>query len=92
MDLLSLFKKEPQSPSELSPLFAPVKDAMREVQAYARSHGGDIQLVRVSDEGEVEVKLRGTCAGCPMSTITLKHGVEERLMQLVPGVTRVLVA
>jgi len=77
-------------PSEQGPLFAPVKDAMREVQAYARSHGGEIDLLGVNEEGDVRIRFRGTCVGCPMSAITLRLGIEERLKSLVPGVRKVV--
>lgn len=79
-------------PEAMGPLFPQVRDAMRDVQAYARSHGGEIQLLAVDEEGDVKIRLRGTCSHCPLSTVTLKHGVEERLQQLVPGVRRVIQA
>lgn len=94
MGLLSrLFGKGASTdPSEQGPLYPQVKDAMREVQAYARSHGGNIDLVGVSDAGDVKIRFRGTCVGCPMSSITLKLGIEERLRILVPGVKDVIQA
>ena len=79
-------------PSEQGPLFPQVKDAMREVQAYARSHGGSIDLIGVSEDGDVRIRFRGTCVGCPMSSLTLKLGIEERLRVLVPGVNKVIQA
>lgn len=88
--LASLFRRKPAEPIEMGPLYPEVRDAMYEVQAYARSHGGTIALMGVSQEGEVRVRLSGTCRGCPMSAITLKLGVEQRLRILVPGVTRVV--
>ena len=62
---------------------------MAEVQTYARSHGGEIELVGVSEEGEVTIRLSGACRGCPMSGITLKFGIEEQLRTLVPGVGKI---
>lgn len=86
-----LFKRPPAMlPEEHGPLFGPVKEAMREVQAYARSHGGDIDLVGVSEAGDVRIRFRGTCVGCPMSSLTLRLGIEERLKALVPGVRKVV--
>jgi Fe-S cluster biogenesis protein NfuA len=91
--LKRLFRRYAEaSPTEQGALFGPVRDAMREVQAYARSHGGDIDLLGVSEEGDVRIRFRGTCVGCPMSSITLRLGVEERLKALVPGVRKVLKA
>jgi Fe-S cluster biogenesis protein NfuA len=61
-----------------------------EVQAYARTHGGEIELVSVTDSGEVSVKFRGACKGCPVADITFRHGIELQLKALVPGVTKVV--
>lgn len=69
-----------------------VRDAMIDIQAYARSHGGEIHLLGVSDEGDVTIRMSGTCNGCPMSGLTLKHGIEEQLRALVPGVRKVVQA
>ena len=88
--LATLFRRKPSEPIEMGPLYPEVRDAMHEVQAYARSHGGNIELAGVSEQGEVRVRLSGTCRGCPMSAITLKLGVEQRLRILVPGVSRVV--
>ncbi len=50
--------------------------------------GGDVELVDVED-GVVKVRLTGACAGCPMSQMTLKWGVENYLKKKVPGVKSV---
>ena len=91
MELLrNLLHRSRAEPEAQGPLYGPVKDAMGSVQAYARSHGGEIELVGVSDEGDVTIRLRGACRGCPMSGLTLKHGIEEQLLALVPGVRRIV--
>lgn len=82
--------KDEPIPSEMGPLFLAVKEALVEVQAYARSHGGEIHLVKVSEDGDVGIRFSGTCNGCPLSSVTLKAGVEERLKVLVPGVRKVV--
>lgn len=87
-----LGREEGSASVEHGPLYPQVKDAMREVQAYARSHGGNIDLVGVNEEGDVKIRFRGTCVGCPMSSLTLKLGIEERLRILVPGVKKVIQA
>jgi Fe-S cluster biogenesis protein NfuA len=73
----------------MGPLYAAVRDALTEVRAYARSHGGDIELVSVSEDGEVQVRMSGMCRGCPLSDITFKLGIEQQLKALVPGIVRV---
>ncbi len=52
--------------------------ALAEVQPLASSHGGAIEVVRIGD-GVVEVRLGGTCDGCPSSAATLTYGVEDAL-------------
>jgi Fe-S cluster biogenesis protein NfuA len=88
--LLGRLEKEagPEA-GQQGPLYPAVREAITEVQAYARSHGGDIELVSVSDEGEVTIRLRGACRSCPMSAFTLRYGVEEQLRALVPGVGKI---
>ncbi len=51
--------------------------------------GGNVELVNVSDDGVVLVKLVGACHGCPASTMTLKAGIEATLKEHVPEVSRV---
>ncbi len=65
-----------------------VREALKTVQPYLQSHGGDVELVDVV-EGVVKVKLKGACAGCPGATMTLKMGVEQMLKEKVPEVVRV---
>ena len=89
MSFIDSLLRRNREPVEGGPLFAQVKAAMSDVQAYARSHGGRIQLLAVTDEGEVRIKLTGACDGCPLSNVTVKLGIETQLRALVPGVTRV---
>jgi len=88
--LRDLFRKKETEPVEAGPLYHDVRNAIVDVQAYARSHGGEIQLVGVTDDGDVKIKLRGACNGCPMSDITLKKGIEMQLKRMVPGVQKVI--
>ena len=75
---------------EQGPLYNEVKSAMKGVQAYARSHGGRIELIGVTEEGDVKVRLHGTCKSCPLSTVTLKLGVERELKSAIPGIRKVI--
>jgi Fe-S cluster biogenesis protein NfuA len=90
MELLRFLKRAPAEPVEEGPLYPQVKNAMVDVQAYARSHGGQIHLLGVSEEGDVKIRLTGACNGCPMSDLTLKRGIEDQLKVVVPGVRRVV--
>ncbi|GJQ63434.1 MAG: NifU family protein [Melioribacteraceae bacterium] len=66
-----------------------VKSALETIRPYLKADGGDVELVNVSEEGVVEVRLMGACVGCPMSQMTLRAGVERALMREVPGIRRV---
>jgi Fe-S cluster biogenesis protein NfuA len=66
-----------------------VSDALNKIRPLLQRDGGDVQLVDVQEDGVVKVKLTGACAGCPMSTMTLKNAIEAQLKQEVPEVTSV---
>lgn len=65
-----------------------VEKALEEIRPHLQADGGDVELVDVKD-GAVTVKLTGACHGCPMSSMTLKQGIERILKEKVPGVTSV---
>jgi Fe-S cluster biogenesis protein NfuA len=65
-----------------------VQKAIAEIRPNLQADGGDIELIGVED-GTVRVKLKGACAGCPMSTMTVKWGVENYLKKKIPEVTKV---
>jgi len=66
-----------------------VQDALNKVRPSLQADGGDVELVEVQEDGIVKVRLQGACAGCPMSQMTLKMGIEKMLKQNVPEVERV---
>jgi len=65
-----------------------VKKALQDLRPRLQADGGDIELLGV-ENGVVKVRLKGACAGCPMSTMTLKMGVEQYLKKMIPEVVRV---
>jgi len=69
-----------------------VKTALEDIRPQLQADGGDLELVSVSQDGKVYVRLTGACGSCPMSTMTLKMGVEAHLLKNVPGVTEVIQA
>lgn len=69
-----------------------VSQALERVRPYLRSDGGDIDLIEVTDDMTVKVKLTGACHGCPYSMQTLKSGVEQAIMKEVPEIKRVISA
>ncbi|MDZ7766707.1 MAG: NifU family protein [Melioribacteraceae bacterium] len=66
-----------------------VENALDTIRPYLKADGGDVELVRITEEGIVEVKLTGACTNCPMSSMTLRAGVERALIREVPGIRRV---
>lgn len=69
-----------------------VKKALDRVRPYLQSDGGDIELIEVTEDLSVKVRLTGACHGCPYSMQTLKAGVEQALMKEVPEIKRVISA
>ena len=67
-----------------------VESALEKVRPSLQADGGDVQLIDVDDDGVVKVTLQGACAGCPMSQMTLKMGIEKILKQNIPEVTTVV--
>ena len=65
-----------------------IEKALADIRPALQADGGDIELIDVQD-GIVQVRLQGACAGCPMSQLTLANGVERHLKNVVPGVERV---
>lgn len=63
--------------------------ALEEIRPMLMADGGNVELVDVSEDGVVKVKLTGACSGCPSSQVTLKMGIEETLKEKVPGVRSV---
>jgi Fe-S cluster biogenesis protein NfuA len=69
-----------------------VAKALERVRPYLQSDGGDIDLLDVTEDMTVKVKLKGACHGCPYSMQTLKAGVEQAIMKEVPEIKRVISA
>ncbi|MCX5832322.1 MAG: NifU family protein [Deltaproteobacteria bacterium] len=67
-----------------------VQKAINKIRPNLQMDGGDVELVDITDDGVVKVKLLGACGGCPMSQMTLKMGIEKHLKQEVPQVKEVV--
>jgi Fe-S cluster biogenesis protein NfuA len=75
---------------EIGALRPSVQQVLDLIRPAVQSDGGDVELVNVTPDGVVHVRLHGACVGCPSSAITLQTGIERSLKQRVPGVTRVV--
>ncbi|HNQ65604.1 MAG TPA: NifU family protein [Smithella sp.] len=67
-----------------------VQKAIDTIRPSLQADGGDVELVDVSDDGTVKVRLTGACHGCPMAQMTLKMGIEKVIKKLVPGVKEIV--
>jgi Fe-S cluster biogenesis protein NfuA len=67
-----------------------VEQALEKIRPMLMADGGNVDLVEVTDDGVVKLKLTGTCGCCPMSQMTLKMGIEKILKQEVPEVKEVV--
>lgn len=66
-----------------------IEAVLKKLRVGLQADGGDIELVGVNDEGVVKVRLKGACAGCPMSQLTLANYVEKVLKSEIPEIKKV---
>jgi Fe-S cluster biogenesis protein NfuA len=78
-----------QATEKEKPMQERVQAALEKIRPQLQADGGDVELVDTSEDGRVRVRLQGACAGCPMSQMTLKNGIERILTREVPEVTAV---
>lgn len=66
-----------------------VEEILMKVRPYLQLDGGDVELIKINENGIVEVRLLGSCNGCPLSMVTLRAGIERALMHEIPSVKRI---
>ncbi|QTA88698.1 NifU family protein [Desulfonema magnum] len=66
-----------------------VQKVLDKIRPSLQADGGDVELIEVEESGVVRVRLQGACAGCPMSQMTLKNGIEKLLKKEIPEVKSV---
>jgi len=66
-----------------------VRAALDGIRPTLQADGGDVELVEVTEDGVVRVRLQGACHGCPMAQMTIKNGIERVLKEQVSGITEV---
>lgn len=67
-----------------------IEAVLDEVRPTLLADGGNVELVDVTEDGVVSVKLVGACSTCPMATVTLKMGIERAIMEKIPSITEVV--
>ncbi len=75
--------------SEKERLYSEVLAALDKIRPYLEADGGDVKIVEINDDNVVMIELLGACGSCPMSTMTLKAGVEEAVKREVPEIKSV---
>ncbi|HSD64971.1 MAG TPA: NifU family protein [Ignavibacteriaceae bacterium] len=66
-----------------------VLKALNQMRPFLQADSGDVELIEITEDGIVKVRLTGACEVCPLSVMTLRAGIERALMREVPGVRRV---
>ena len=67
-----------------------VAEALQTIRPFLQADGGDVELIDVSEDGIVKVRLTGACGGCPMSQMTLSQGIERQLKARIPELKKVV--
>jgi Fe-S cluster biogenesis protein NfuA len=70
-------------------LYLKIDKALESIRPYLETDGGDVRLVEITDDMIVKLELLGACGSCPMSTMTLKAGVEDAIKRAVPEIRHV---
>ena len=76
-------------PSTDPKLHQQIEEALDKIRPYLMADGGSVRLLNITDDYVVELELLGACGSCPMSTMTLRAGIEQALKRSVPKVKRV---
>ena len=66
-----------------------VEEALNNIRPYLETDGGNVKVLEISEEGVVKLELVGACGTCPMSTMTMKAGIEKAIISHVPEITGV---
>jgi len=67
-----------------------IEEVLNKLRPTLQADGGDVELVEVTPENTVKVRLTGVCQGCPMSSMTLQYGIERALKQALPEIKEVV--
>lgn len=66
-----------------------IEFALDTIRPYLEADGGNVRIVELTDDMVLKIEMMGNCGSCPMSTMTLKAGVEEAIMRAIPEIVRV---
>lgn len=66
-----------------------VEFALDTIRPYLEADGGNVRIVELTDDMVLKIEMMGSCGSCPMSTMTLKAGIEEAIRRAIPEIVRV---
>ncbi len=66
-----------------------VEGALDQIRPYLEADGGNVKVVEITDDMVLKLELLGACGSCPMSTMTLKAGVEQSVLKAIPEIKSV---
>jgi Fe-S cluster biogenesis protein NfuA len=69
-------------------LIEKVENILKKLRPYLQVDGGDVELIEITDENIVKVKLLGACYACPLNLMTLRAGIERKIMKELPEIIR----
>ena len=72
------------------PLLDRVETALNNIRPFLKSDHGDVRVINITPENEVQVELMGACETCPMSAMTMKAGIEDAIRSAVPEIIKVV--
>jgi Fe-S cluster biogenesis protein NfuA len=74
----------------MSELHRRVEEALAQLRPYLEADNGDVSLVEVTDDHVVRLRFLGACSSCSMSAMTLKAGIEQTILRMVPEIKQVV--
>ncbi len=77
------------SPNTEPKLLARIEEALTQLRPYLEADNGNVSLVEVTDDMIVKLRFHGACRGCSMSTMTLRAGIEQTILRMVPEIKSV---
>jgi Fe-S cluster biogenesis protein NfuA len=75
---------------KMTELTQKIEIALNSMRPFLQADGGDVELVEVTKEMEVRLRLKGNCSSCEMSGMTMKAGIENGLKNAIPQITNVV--
>jgi Fe-S cluster biogenesis protein NfuA len=67
-----------------------VEEALNNIRPYLEADGGNVKLLEITEDKVVMLELEGNCVSCPMSSMTMKAGVEDAIRRAVPEISKVM--